>query len=125
MYASAAASATASGEAGPANAGTPPGAIIRIIARKRDRNSPGRRTGSLIGAAIIRSLPMRFLGLDSSTQSLTALIIDTDTGEVIDRSVQFGARLPQYRSPNGFLASDDPRIKHSDPLMWVAALDLL
>jgi len=68
---------------------------------------------------------MRFLGLDSSTQSLTALIVDTDTGEVIDRSIQFGARLPQYKSPNGFLASDDPRVKHSDPLMWVEALDLL
>jgi len=46
---------------------------------------------------------MRFLGLDSSTQSLTALIVDTDTGEVIDRSIQFGPRLPQYASPNGFL----------------------
>ena len=68
---------------------------------------------------------MRFLGLDSSTQSLTALIVDTDTGEVIDRSVAFGARLPQYESPNGFLANADPRIKHSDPLMWVEALDLV
>jgi xylulokinase len=68
---------------------------------------------------------MRFLGLDSSTQSLTALIVDTETGEVVDRSVAFGARLPQYKSPNGFLASDDPRVKHSDPLMWVEALDLL
>src|SRR5260221_11177077 len=69
--------------------------------------------------------PMRFLGLDSSTQSLTALIVDTDTGEVIDRSVGFGARLPRYDSPNGFLANDDPRIKHSNPLMWVEALDLV
>jgi xylulokinase len=68
---------------------------------------------------------MRFLGLDSSTQSLTALLVDTETGEVIDRSVAFGPRLPQYRSPNGFLPSDDPRVKHSDPLMWVEALDLL
>ena len=68
---------------------------------------------------------MRFLGLDSSTQSLTALIVDTDTGEVIDRSVAFGPRLPQYKSPNGFLANSDPRVKHSDPLMWVEALDLL
>ena len=68
---------------------------------------------------------MRFLGLDSSTQSLTALLVDTDTGEVIDRSVAFGARLPQYKSPNGFLAHADPRVKHSDPLMWVEALDLL
>jgi xylulokinase len=68
---------------------------------------------------------MRFLGLDSSTQSLTALLVDTDTGEVIDRSVAFGARLPQYKSPNGFLAHPDSRVKHSDPLMWVEALDLL
>jgi xylulokinase len=68
---------------------------------------------------------MRFLGLDSSTQSLSALIVDTETGEVIDRSVAFGPRLPQYASPSGFLANPDPRVKHSDPLMWVEALDLL
>jgi xylulokinase len=68
----------------------------------------------------------RFLGLDSSTQSLTALVLDTDTGAVVvDRSVSFGERLPQYRSPKGFLPNDDPQIKHSDPLMWVEALDLL
>jgi xylulokinase len=65
------------------------------------------------------------LGLDSSTQSLSALLIDTDTGKVIaDRSVNFGARLPQYKSPNGFLPNPDESIKHSDPLMWVEALDL-
>ena len=51
---------------------------------------------------------MRFLGLDSSTQSLTALVIDTDTGEVLDRSVAFGKRLPGYNSPNGFLAQRGP-----------------
>ena len=68
----------------------------------------------------------QFLGLDSSTQSLSALIIDTDRGEVVaDRSVAFGERLPRYRSPSGFLAHDDARVKHSDPLMWVEALDLL
>jgi xylulokinase len=68
----------------------------------------------------------RFLGLDSSTQSLSALVIDTDSGEVIaDRSIAFGERLPQYRSPKGFLPSDDPRVRHADPLMWVEALDLL
>ncbi|HEX3312465.1 MAG TPA: FGGY family carbohydrate kinase, partial [Streptosporangiaceae bacterium] len=67
-----------------------------------------------------------FLGLDSSTQSLTALIVDTDSGRVIaDRSVNFGQRLPQYKSPSGFLDNPDPSVKHSDPLMWVAALDLL
>jgi xylulokinase len=68
----------------------------------------------------------QFLGLDSSTQSLSALLIDTDTGKVVlDKSVNFGERLPQYKSPKGFLPNDDASIKHSDPLMWVDALDLL
>ena len=67
-----------------------------------------------------------FLGLDSSTQSLSALIIDTDGGRVVaDRSISFGERLPQYKSPHGFLPTEDPRVRHSDPLMWVEALDLL
>jgi len=67
-----------------------------------------------------------YLGLDSSTQSLSAVVIDTDAGEVVlDESVQFGTDLPQYDSPNGFLANDDPLVRHSDPLMWLDALDLL
>lgn len=68
----------------------------------------------------------RFLGLDASTQSLSALIIDVDTGTVCaNHSVVFGERLPQYHSPKGFLVHDNPRVKHSDPLMWVEALELL
>ena len=68
----------------------------------------------------------RFLGLDASTQSLSALIIDTDTGAICaNHSVVFGERLPQYNSPKGFLAHEDPRVRHSDPLMWVEALELL
>jgi xylulokinase len=68
----------------------------------------------------------QYLGLDLSTQSMTALLIDRDTGKVvIERSVNFGERLPQYGSPRGFLAQDDERIKHADPLMWVEALGLV
>src|SRR5687767_9871011 len=67
-----------------------------------------------------------FLGLDSSTQSLSAMIIDTDSGQVVlDESLNFGKALPEYRAPSGFLEHADPQIKHSSPLMWVAALDLL
>ncbi len=68
----------------------------------------------------------RFLGLDSSTQSLSAIVVDAQTGEVVaDHSVSYGARLPGYGSPHGFLPNADPRVVHSDPLMWVEALDLL
>lgn len=67
-----------------------------------------------------------FLGLDSSTQSLSALAIDTDTRRIVlSESVNFGKSLSEFGSPHGFLEVEDPRRKHANPLMWVAALDLL
>ncbi|HKO93265.1 MAG TPA: hypothetical protein VJU61_19050, partial [Polyangiaceae bacterium] len=60
-----------------------------------------------------------YLGLDSSTQSLSALVIDTDQKRVVlDQSVNFGRELPAYASPHGVLPNSDPRVCHSDPLMW-------
>src|SRR5258705_8135512 len=67
-----------------------------------------------------------YLGLDSSTQSLSAMIIDTASGRVVlEESLNFGKALPHYRSPSGFLPHEEPKLKHADPLMWVEALDLL
>jgi len=67
-----------------------------------------------------------YLGLDSSTQSLSALVIDTDTGRIVlDEALNFGKDLPEYHSPHGFLEHEDPSVRHSNPLMWVAALDRL
>ena len=68
----------------------------------------------------------RYLGLDSSTQSLSAIVVDTDSGTVVlDENLVFGKDLPEYASPNGFLEHQDPRVKHSNPLLWVDALDRL
>ncbi len=67
-----------------------------------------------------------YMGLDASTQSLTSLIVDVDSGRIVDEtSVHFGKELPQYNCLHGFLESPEPLIKHADPLMWAAALDLL
>ena len=67
-----------------------------------------------------------YLGLDSSTQGLKALIIDVKQGKIVSsNSVNFGKDLPQYQCPEGVLANKDPLVKHSDPLLWVAALDLV
>ena len=67
-----------------------------------------------------------FLGLDSSTQSLSAIIIDYDTHRVVyEISLNFDKTLPHYGTQNGALRSHDPLVVHSPPLMWVEALDVL
>src|SRR5208283_1979074 len=67
-----------------------------------------------------------FLGLDSSTQSLSAVVIDLDTRKVVyEKSLNFDQALPQFKTRNGVLHSRDPLVKHSSPLLWAAALDLL
>ena len=67
-----------------------------------------------------------FLGLDSSTQSLTAVIIDTTAGKIsCQLSVNFGADLPQYGAPSGFIPGGSGGEVHGNPSMWLDALDLL
>jgi xylulokinase len=67
-----------------------------------------------------------FLGLDSSTQSLSALIIDLDMRKLIyEKSFNFDQTLPHYKTKNGVLPNRNPLIKHSSPLMWAEALDLV
>ncbi len=67
-----------------------------------------------------------YLGLDSSTQGIKAALIDADKGRIEHLfSVNFASELPEYKSADGILENPDPLVKHSDPLMWVAALDLL
>jgi len=69
-----------------------------------------------------------YLGLDSSTQSLSAVVLDI-TGDrrrmVHAESFQFDAVLPQYGTRHGVLPSPDPRVAQSSPLMWAEALDMM
>ncbi len=65
------------------------------------------------------------LGLDSSTQSLSAVIIDLSEGRMIcDLGVGFD-QFPSYRCRSGALDHPDPLVKHADPLVWVEALEAL
>lgn len=67
-----------------------------------------------------------FLGLDSSTQSLTAILIDPEAGQIsCQLSVNFGAEFPNYHSPSGFIPGGKNGEVHANPLMWLEALDLL
>ena len=67
-----------------------------------------------------------FLGLDSSTQSLSALVIDPSSGEIVrEVSINFGADLPAYKSPSGFIPGGKNGEVHADPRMWMEAIDLV
>lgn len=67
-----------------------------------------------------------FLGLDASTQSISAAIICPDTSSVIaSDSVNFGAELPQYNAPSGFIPDGSDGEVHTDPCMWLDALEIL
>jgi xylulokinase len=66
-----------------------------------------------------------YLGIDASTQSVTALVFEGKTGKVVSQgSVNFGVDLPQYDAPQGFIPGGADGEVHSDPLMWLDALDL-
>jgi len=71
-------------------------------------------------------MPSYFLGLDSSTQSLSSVLIDLESGQLLDdRSVVFERDLPQYNTQNGVFRQDGSNEVHSSPLMWADAMDLL
>jgi xylulokinase len=74
------------------------------------------------------SRPRLYLGLDSSTQSLSAVLIavDHDRASVVwEHSIQFDAVLPQYGTRHGVLPSDDPAVAVCPPQMWEDALGLM
>lgn len=67
---------------------------------------------------------MYTLGIDSSTQSVKALVYDTEAKSVVTTvSVNFGKELPEFGCPDGFLPNENPLVRQADPRLWVAALD--
>lgn len=67
---------------------------------------------------------MYTLGIDSSTQSVKALVWDPAAGKVAASvSVNFGKELPEFNCKDGFLPNDDALVKEADPRLWLAALD--
>ena len=67
-----------------------------------------------------------YLGFDSSTQSLTATIVEIDGGRrsvVAEHTLLFDAAFPEFGTRHGVLPSADPSVATAPPLMWAAALD--
>jgi xylulokinase len=69
-----------------------------------------------------------YLGLDSSTQSLSAVVLEASSGRhrvVCELSLPFDTTLPHYGTRHGVLPSTDPSVAQSSPVMWTEALDRL
>ena len=66
-----------------------------------------------------------YLGLDSSTQSLTAILVDADGDTrrvVFERTLEFDAEFPAFGTSHGVVNGPYGTVT-APPLMWVAALD--
>jgi xylulokinase len=67
-----------------------------------------------------------YLGFDSSTQGLTAMLLAVDGGQrgiVWQRTLNFDADFPHYGTRHGVLRDADPRVARSSPRLWAEALD--
>jgi xylulokinase len=63
-----------------------------------------------------------FLGLDLSTQSLTAVFTEPATGDYQRHAIHFDSCYPSYHTTDGMIVEEDPKVAHVDPRMWVEAL---
>ena len=73
------------------------------------------------------SVPL-YLGLDSSTQSLTATVIEVDGSQravVAEDVVVFDRALPEFATTHGVHTSPDGCTVTAPPAMWAAALDVM
>ncbi|MCU0560222.1 MAG: FGGY family carbohydrate kinase [Desulfobacterales bacterium] len=64
-----------------------------------------------------------FLGLDLSTQSLTALVVSIEAGIVHQEALNFDQTYPHYGTRGGVLPAADSQRAHVDPMMWLEALE--
>ena len=65
-----------------------------------------------------------FLGLDLSTQSLKAILINSSLEIVQIEKVNFQLEMPHYKTVNGVI-NPAPKVFVSPSMMFVEALDIL
>jgi xylulokinase len=69
-----------------------------------------------------------YVGLDCSTQSLSAAAIEIEGSRrevLIEHAVDLDVQFPHFGTRHGVLPSADPHVARTPPLVWVEALDHL
>ena len=65
-----------------------------------------------------------YLGIDASTQGITAVAVDPEARRVVHAaSLNYERDFPRYGVRAGVLPDPDPRVAHAPPRMWADALD--
>ena len=64
-----------------------------------------------------------FLGIDLSTQSLTALVLDLSDHRLFRNALNFDEAYPSYQTNGGVRVGENPQVVCADPKMWIEALD--
>jgi len=67
-----------------------------------------------------------YLGLDASTQSLSAIVLDIEDRRrevVLERTLVYDEACPAYGTRHGVLPDPDPLVAAAPPLLWADALD--
>lgn len=68
----------------------------------------------------------QYLGIDSSTQSITGLIIDTVSNEIVtEKSINFDKQFGEFFGVENGVVDKGNGVVHSYPLMWLDGLDML
>jgi len=66
-----------------------------------------------------------FLGFDSSTQQLKALVIDKGLNVVTEASVHFDSDLPEFKTQGGVHQHEDKLTVTAPTVLWIKAFDLV
>lgn len=67
---------------------------------------------------------MYALGLEFSTQSVKSVVLDMYTARVIyTGSFEYDTTFPGYKTEGGVIVSENSKIRHTNPLMLIEALD--
>lgn len=66
-----------------------------------------------------------FLGFDSSTQQLKALVIDKGLNVVTEASVHFDSDLPEFKTQGGVHQQEDKLTVTAPTVLWIKAFDLV
>lgn len=96
--------------------------LINNLYRQFPKISDNSRAKEFSGCKMAAPL---FLGFDSSTQQLKALVIDRGLNVVTEASVHFDSDLPEFKTQGGVHQHEDKLTVTAPTVLWIKAFDFV